>query len=128
MDGKGRIALPTKWRDEFQSMDPHRRVFITRNREKPCCQIFPFAYFAPRLEKLSESLDVIGSESQEDEIRKLMMDATDSMFDEQWRLVLPPRLRKELELGSSLVAVSIVKGFELWNPADLEQIRPVRGQ
>lgn len=115
MDGKGRISLPSRLRDPFLQKDPLRKVFIVREPNRPCCTLRPYASYAPKLEQFAQGLSVIEDEAELDRVRSLTEGIIDGEFDEQWRLVIPPQVRKDSGLGSSVVAIGMIDRIELWD-------------
>lgn len=116
MDGKGRIALPSRWRSSFLERDPQRKVFIVRDQNMPCLDLIPYAAYAPKLMEFADRLNVIESGEERMKLRLLTARAVDAEFDEQWRLLIPQDVRRQVALPSSLVAIGSVNRIELWDP------------
>lgn len=126
MDGKGRLSLPSRWREPFLERDAQRRLYLVNDPERPCCTLFPFAQFRPKLEQLAGSLNLIDSSAQIDRIRDITAGAVPADFDEQWRTVIPPSIRKALGLGGGLVAIGVVDRIELWDPGVWKEFQETR--
>ncbi len=127
VDGKGRVALPARLRDDLVQFDPDRRVVLVASRDRPFCSVHPRSRFLRRLNHLSAKLDEVADDSAlMDEIRELTEDAHQAQFDDQWRIVLPPEIRDGIRSADKLRVVGAASRIELWVPEAHEHAKAER--
>ncbi|MCF6280926.1 MAG: division/cell wall cluster transcriptional repressor MraZ [Candidatus Polarisedimenticolaceae bacterium] len=111
LDGKGRLAIPTKYRDELKTSCASTLV-VTAGVDR-CILIYP----EPAWNTVERDLD--GLSSQNPNVRKLQRlmtgYASDVVMDGQGRILLPPALRKHVNLEKAVALVGQGKKFELWS-------------
>ncbi len=112
LDAKGRMAMPTRYRERLNELSEGRLV-ITIDTEERCLLIYP----QPEWEAIEQKLDALPSfNSQARRVQRLLMGhATDVEMDGNGRLLLPPPLRQYANLDKQVVLIGQGKKFELWN-------------
>ncbi len=114
LDAKGRMAMPTRYRERLNERSDGRLV-ITIDTEERCLLIYP----QPEWEAIEQKLDALPSfNSQARRVQRLLMGhATDVEMDGNGRLLLPPPLRQYANLDKQVVLIGQGKKFELWDAA-----------
>lgn len=114
MDAKGRMAIPSKYRELLQS-HCNGCLVATIDIHDPCLRIYPL----PVWEEIESQLGRLpGANPKVRKIQRLLLGhASDIEMDGSGRILLPPMLRKHASLEKELVLVGQEKGFELWNAA-----------
>ena len=114
MDGKGRLAIPTKYREPLMERCGGRLV-VTAD-PSGCLLLYPFADWEPIEKKLNalSSFNPVSRKLQ----RILVGSASDVELDGSGRILLPPMLRKHAKLDKEAVLVGQGNKFEIWNEPD----------
>lgn len=122
IDAKGRIALPTRYRDRLQN-DSDSRVVMTIDTEEKCLLLYPLLAW----EEIESKLAALPSfNSAARRIQRLLIGhATETELDSNGRILLPPLLREFAGLEKQVMLVGQGKKFEIW-AEDHWQLR--RGQ
>ncbi|WP_087016620.1 division/cell wall cluster transcriptional repressor MraZ [Thaumasiovibrio subtropicus] len=114
MDGKGRLAIPKRYREELQSTCEGLLV-CTIDHHFACLLLYPLDEWEKvesRLAKLS-SLNPAERRLQ----RLLLGHAIECPLDSQGRILIPPTLRQYAELESRAMLVGQLNKFEIWQEA-----------
>lgn len=113
LDAKGRLAIPTKYRDRLVELSAGKLV-ITIDLDE-CLLIYP----TPDWEVVEQKLAALPSLNKDARRlqRLLLGHATDCEMDANGRVVLPPPLREYAELDKHTVLIGQGNKFELWNEA-----------
>ena len=110
LDGKGRITVPTRWRDVLMSAVGGQLV-VSKGHVR-CLSLFPrpvWDQFETRLNALPASADGL---------RRLYIgSATELAIDGASRVLLPPELRVWAGLEREVVFMGLGNRFELWDKA-----------
>ncbi len=113
LDSKGRMVIPTRYRDRLQERCGGRLV-ITVDKDQ-CLLIYPL----PDWEEIERKL--MGLPSFDRDARRLQRlmvgHATDLELDAHGRLLLPPNLREFGLLTRDCVLIGQGHRFELWDEA-----------
>ncbi len=111
LDGKGRLAIPVKYRDELKASCASRLV-VTAGVDR-CILIYP----EPTWSTIERDLDALSSQNLNvRKLQRLMTGyASDVAMDSQGRVLLPPALRKHVGLEKAVALVGQGKKFELWS-------------
>ncbi|OGT56575.1 MAG: cell division/cell wall cluster transcriptional repressor MraZ [Gammaproteobacteria bacterium RIFCSPHIGHO2_12_FULL_42_10] len=120
IDAKGRIAMPTRYRERFL-LDSKNTIVLTIDTEEKCLLLYPL----PEWEEIEKKLAVLPSfNPAARRIQRLLIGhATDIEMDGQGRLLLPPLLREYAGLQKEAVLVGQGKKLELWDNAHWEVCR-----
>ncbi len=113
LDSKGRMVIPTRYRDRLQERCGGRLV-ITVDKDQ-CLLIYPL----PDWEEIERKLMALPSfDPQARRLQRLMVGhATDMELDAHGRLLLPPNLREFGLLTRDAMLIGQGHRFELWDEA-----------
>ena len=113
LDAKGRMVMPTRYRDRIQERSQGRLV-VTVDRDQ-CLLIYPL----PDWEEIERKLMRLPSlHAQARRLQRLMVGhATDLELDGHGRVLLPPKLREFAGLARQAVLIGQGNRFELWDEA-----------
>lgn len=111
LDSKGRIAIPTRYRERLQEMCASHLV-ITVDRDN-CLLIYPLNEWLPVEEKLN-NLPAFNRTARSFQ-RLYLGHATELDMDTQGRVLLPAELREYADLQKQVVLVGQGNKFELWD-------------
>ncbi len=120
IDVKGRIVVPTRYRDRLQQ-DSHNRVVMTIDTEERCLLLYPIATWEEIENKLATlpSFNAAARRIQ----RLLIGHATELEIDNHGRILLPPLLREYAGLSKHAVLIGQGKKFELWDDSHWQERR-----
>ena len=112
LDTKGRMAMPTRYRDRVIELSEGKLV-VTIDTDERCLLL----YTLPDWEQIERKLDALPSfNAQARRIQRLLMGhATDVEMDGNGRVLLPPPLREYAGLDKHVVLIGQGKKFELWD-------------
>lgn len=111
IDSKGRLSIPVKFREYFNSQ-PSPTIVITLT-SGPCLSAFSkfeFDVFREKAKNLKKDRNAI------DTLRMLYKNATECILDKQGRILIPPNLRKYAELDDNATLLGLDNKFEIWKP------------
>jgi len=111
LDGKGRMALPTRFRESLR-LGCDGKVVVTIDMREKCLLLYPLPEWEVVQRKL-EALSNIGEQARLLQ-RLLIGHATDIEFDSQGRILLPAMLRDFGEFQKKLVLVGQGNKIEIW--------------
>jgi MraZ protein len=113
LDVKGRLVMPTRYRDRLQELCGGKLV-ITVDRDQ-CLLIYPL----PDWEEIERKLMRLSSfDPLTRRLQRLMVgNATDLELDGHGRLLLPPKLREFGLLTRDAMLIGQGLHFELWDEA-----------
>ena len=111
LDAKGRMVIPTRYRDELMERAQGRLV-VTVDRDQ-CLLLYPL----PDWEQIERKLMGLPSlHVQARKLQRLMVGhATDLELDGHGRLLLPPELREFAGLERHAMLIGQGNRFELWD-------------
>ena len=112
LDAKGRLAIPTRYRDDLLRQSDGRMV-VTANFAERCLWLYTLAEWEPIERKLVNlpSLDATAQRLK----RILIGQATDVELDGSGRVLLTAPLRDYAELQKRVVLIGQGNKFEIWN-------------
>ena len=112
LDQKGRIAIPTKYRDAINEQCGGRFV-CTIDIQNPCLLLFPLNNW----EKLEQKLSKISSTNPlESKLQRILLGyASDCELDASGRILIPLTLRNYAKLTKELMLVGQLNRFEIWS-------------
>jgi MraZ protein len=117
LDTKGRIAIPSRFRDALTE-----GVVATRGIDR-CLALYPMASWTPLAEKVS-ALPLTDPDARTFR-RMVFAEAVHLELDGQGRILLPPELRRYAELEREAVVIGVNTSIEIWNPARWESVTTV---
>ncbi len=111
LDAKGRMAMPSRYRDRLMEACGGRLV-ITVDRDH-CLLVYPL----PEWEVIEKKLDALPSLNKQARIlqRLLIGYATECELDGNGRILLPSMLREFAQLEKKIVLIGQGKKFEIWD-------------
>ncbi|XPP25424.1 MAG: division/cell wall cluster transcriptional repressor MraZ [Leucobacter sp.] len=109
LDDKGRLILPSKFRDELSD-----GLVITRGQER-CLYVFSEQEFAQMHERLRAA--PITSKQGRDYLRVFLSGAHDETPDKQGRVTIPQALRSYAGLDRDLAVIGAGSRAEIWDAA-----------
>jgi MraZ protein len=112
VDDKGRIAIPTRYREEVAS-EANGRVIVTIDTEQPCLLL----YLLPEWEIIEKKIEALPSfNPAARRIQRLLIGhATEIEADSHGRILLPAPLREYAHLNKAVMLVGQGRKFEIWN-------------
>ncbi|MEX0806391.1 MAG: division/cell wall cluster transcriptional repressor MraZ [Deltaproteobacteria bacterium] len=121
LDGKGRLSIPSKFRDVLLGKGDERIIMTNFVFEgMRCLDVYPIDEWL-RLE------EAIGKRPKFD--RRMVMfqnfylgGACECVLDKQGRILIPPQLRKYADLKRDVVLVSALEKFRVWDQEIWKQI------
>ncbi len=117
LDEKGRIVLPTKFREILRVKYESENLIITN---------FPDYLVVYPLEEWKKiEVKLLNLPWEVFEVRRYIRyfwgAAEECLLDKQGRLLIPQSLREEIKLEKEVVLVGMLNHFEIWNPKLLEK-------
>ena len=109
LDAKGRLIIPSKYREELGS-----KFVVTRSFDK-CLWIHDMASwerFAGRLMALPQN-----TKEQRELVRYFLSGACETELDKQGRILLPTNLREAAEIDRDVVLAGAGTKIEIWSKA-----------
>jgi len=112
LDAKGRLAVPTRYR-EFLLQHCNGEMVVTIDADEKCLLIYP----RPEWEDAQRQLESLSSfEEASRRVQRLLIGyATDIEMDGSGRLQLTPILREHANLEKKIFMFGQGKKFELWS-------------
>lgn len=120
IDAKGRMVMPTRYRERLQ-LDNKNSVVLTIDTEDKCLLLYPLPEWL-EIEKKLAALPSFNPAARRIQ-RLLIGHATDVDMDTQGRILLPSLLREYAGLSKRAVLVGQGKKFELWDEAHWDEMR-----
>jgi len=112
IDAKGRMAMPTRYRERLQD-ECSGCIVMTIDTDERCLLLYPL----PAWEEIESKLAALPSfNSAARRIQRLLIGhATETELDNQGRILLPPLLREYAGIDKQVMLVGQGKKFELWD-------------
>ena len=113
MDAKGRISIPTKYRDQLRSVcEGH--IVITASVQAPCLSIYPVREWQEQVLPQVQSLPTVNSHAAR--ARRLVIGyAEDFQIDDAARVQLSVPHRKYGKFEKDIMVVGQGSKLELWD-------------
>jgi len=112
IDAKGRMAVPTKYRDRLQSTADGQLV-VTLDMSDPCLLIYPVTEWEDIERKL---VRLPSLNKQAARLKRLLLGhASEVELDSHGRILLPPALRELVNLEKRIILLGQGNKFEVWN-------------
>ena len=112
MDSRGRMALPSRFREEAEQRTENRLV-ATIDTNEQCLLLYSLGDWEEVQLRL-EALSNIGTSARLLQ-RLLIGHATDVEMDAQGRVLIPPMLREYGELEKKIVLMGQTNKLEIWS-------------
>ncbi len=120
IDAKGRMVMPTRYRDRLQEASSGR-VVMTIDTDERCLLLYPIQAWELIENKLAE---LPSFNPQARRIQRLLIGhATEIELDNNGRILLPSLLRDYAGLKKQAMLVGQGKKFELWDEAHWQERR-----
>jgi MraZ protein len=112
LDAKGRLAMPSRYRDELVSRCAGQLI-VTIDAIDPCLCVYPLSEW----ELIENKLRELASFREENRRlqRLLIGNAVDLELDASGRFLVPPRLREYAKLDKRAMLVGQLNKFQLWD-------------
>jgi len=107
IDAKGRIIIPSKFRDELGHQ------FIMTKGLDDCLFIYSMEEWKKFEGKLSDL--PIASKEARSFVRYFFSGAVECEIDKQGRLTIPPHLREHAKIDKELVTIGVMSRVEVWS-------------
>jgi len=116
LDSKGRLAIPTRYRDEL-AQTANGRLVLTVNPvdHDHCLLLYPLPEWE-EIERKLVKLPTLNAASRRLQ-RLLIGHATEVELDGNGRILLPPPLREFAALDKAVVMIGQGNKFEIWDEA-----------
>jgi len=117
VDEKKRLAIPAKWRAAAKGAQEFYVLPLPNNHL--------VALPESAMDKMLERVDdiSIGEYERRNVLRLITGDAHGTPCDSQGRILLTEELMKHAGIENEAVLVGVLKGFEIWSPARLEDVK-----
>jgi MraZ protein len=111
LDAKGRMVMPTRYRERLQERC-QGRLIITVDRDQ-CLMLYPLPDWE-EIERKLMRLPTLNEKARR--LQRLMVGhASDVELDGHGRLLLPPKLREFAHLERNAILIGQGTRFELWD-------------
>ena len=112
LDAKGRMAIPTKYRDRISALGEGQLV-VTLDMNDPCLLIYP----TPEWEDIERKLVKLPSlNKQAARLKRILLGhASEVDLDSHGRILLPPALRELVNLEKKVILLGQGNKFEVWD-------------
>lgn len=122
MDAKGRVALPTRYREIVRDRC-NGHLVITIDTEERCLLVYPLGEW----EEIERSVGALSSfDKANRRVQRLLIGhATDVELDSSDRILIPPPLRQYAEIDKKIVLIGQGKKLEVWSERLWEEKRDV---
>ncbi len=118
LDDKGRLTIPTRYREELRECSDSQLVITVAVNEycageAGCLWLYPL----PEWERLEQTISQLPTlNKMAGKLRRFVIgNATEGEMDKQGRLLLPEKLRKFAGMDKKVVLIGQLNKFELWN-------------
>ncbi len=112
LDAKGRVAMPTRYRQRLSDTCDSQMVITVDNSDR-CLLLYPLQEWEV-VERKLQKLPSFNRQARRLQ-RMLIGHATEVEMDGTGRLLVPPPLREFADLEKRVVLIGQSNKFELWN-------------
>lgn len=123
VDSKGRVSIPSKFRDLIS--DRYEGKLVLTMDFDNCITVYPLEEWE-RVEEKIRSLPQMQKEVKEF-MRFVFSTATECELDKQGRILIPPSLREQAKINKSVMVVGIIGKMEIWDKEAWEARRSQNG-
>ncbi|GAA3545831.1 division/cell wall cluster transcriptional repressor MraZ [Zobellella aerophila] len=118
LDGKGRLAVPTRFRDWLRD-DCDGQLVCTIDINNPCLLLYPLVEW----EEIEKKLKGLSSMNPaERRLQRLLLGyASECELDAQGRFLVPGPLRQHAGLDKKIMLVGQLNKFEIWDESCWQQ-------
>lgn len=117
IDGKGRVAVPIRFRETISGEYNNQPLWITSRQT--CLVLHPEKEWAKTME-IANSISILNEQGQ-DWLRFYVSGGVECPIDSQGRILLPPHLRENVGLKRHVIFVSMLNHFEIWDKTQFNQ-------
>ena len=120
LDAKGRLAVPSRYREKLAD-HCNGQLVITIDTEEKCLLLYPL----PQWEEIQRKVESLPSFSPAARrVQRLLIGhATDIQLDANSRVLVPPPLREYAQLEKKTVLLGQGNKLEIWNEDHWQQRR-----
>jgi MraZ protein len=118
LDDKGRMAIPTKYRDELHACCERQLIVTVGINERcigehGCLWLYPL----PEWEKVEVTVSSLPTlNKMAANLRRFLIgNATECEMDAQGRILLPEKLRRFASMNKKVMLLGHLNKFEIWN-------------
>jgi MraZ protein len=112
LDTKGRLTVPTKYRQSLMD-DCQGQLVCTVDNRQPCLLLYPLPEWDIIEEKISKFSTMNPDERR---IQRLLIGyANDAVMDKSGRVLVAPTLRQYANLDKEIMIVGQRNRFEIWS-------------
>jgi MraZ protein len=121
LDNKGRLRIPTKFREVLQH---HYTDALVISRREECLVAYPPEKWDEMEAKALKHLSLVHPDHRSF-VRLAISGAEICEFDSQGRILIPPLLREDAQIEQEVIIVGMLGSFEIWAKAayDLQVVR-----
>ncbi|MEE9447948.1 MAG: division/cell wall cluster transcriptional repressor MraZ [Arenicellales bacterium] len=118
VDGKGRVALPTRCRSELTERCGGSMVITVNNTKEHCLWMYPLDEW----EKVEKKINDLPSfQPEHARLKRFFVGyASDVEMDKTGRILLPPSLRSFARIEKEIYFIGQGNKFEIWSAKDWE--------
>lgn len=117
LDSKGRMAIPTKYREKLKEVCDGQMV-VTRHPCDQCLMLYPLPEWEIKEQALSKAPSL---DPQTIQVQRIFIgNATDCEMDGQGRILIPENLRSYANFEKNLALIGQVGKFEIWDSGKWE--------
>jgi len=120
LDSKGRISIPTRYREQLKT-DSENQLITTIDTEEKCLLLYPLDEWE-KIEIKIKNLPSFNKATRRIQ-RLLIGHATDVEIDNHGRVLLPVPLRDHAELDKRIMLIGQGNKFEIWSEEKWQQNR-----
>ena len=117
VDGKGRMALPTRYREELLERCGGSLVTTVSTTADHCLWMYPLDEW----ERVEKQVNQLGMKPEHIRFKRYFIGyASDMEMDKTGRMLLSPSLREFARIEKEIYLVGQGNKFEIWNARDWE--------